>query len=156
MVSFLKRFRIKTLNLFGIVTIEIDPVIPTEPGTATNKRGRRTRVSVAREEFPPAGTGRYILLLEAPYVEGQPSPRYVHFSWKRNPDGIAFCVRDFLANGEWRQGESSYSAVDYWGVAIKRIKCSSEEGLFKSAEEFPEFWREELERRTQADASSSP
>jgi hypothetical protein len=87
----------------------------------------------------PGARGRYLLLLDPPFVQGE--PHWVHFSWA----GESFCIRDFINTVEMRQG--TYSASDVWKAAKGRIPCTTNSphgDLHVPVTNF-EFWQKKLQ-----------
>ena len=85
----------------------------------------------------PGRQGKYLLLLDAPYVKN--GPRWAHFSWR--DDG--FCIRTFTEPERRHQGAEK--AIDVWNAATERIQATDE--LYHTSVDDPsntEWWKATL------------
>jgi hypothetical protein len=110
---------------------------PMRPISTTGPGGTSTAL--------PGQRGRYLLLLEEPFVNGE--PHWAHFNWV----GQAFCIRDFINSMEMRQG--TYQASDVWQAAKGRIPCTTNSphgDLHVPVTNF-EFWQKKLQEISDAE-----
>jgi len=98
--------------------------------------------SAGKNSALPGKRGRYLLWLEPPFIAAP--ARWVHFSWVEG----SFCLRDFIGEQK-RSQDGKTDATHIWRLAAKgRIPCRGK--LYHPVQDH-DFWKKELERRTQND-----
>jgi hypothetical protein len=89
----------------------------------------------------PGKRGRYLLYVGTGIIEPiNGRGRYVHVSWS----GDAFCIRDFIAGVERREGDD-LTIAQVWKRALDRIPATGD--LYVPHGD-GKFWREKLEMLT--------